>query len=293
MADPIANTAKTVGSPGVQKTLAKPIANVPIGVWAAVIAASLAFAYMRSKKTAATNAAAAQPSNALVYTGTGNGTNATNATPTTGSAFQTNEAWGQAAKNYLIGQGVDGKEASDAVDLYLAGQALNSKQNASISNAIRAIGSPPQSLPPTTGIPSNVSDPYSNYASKHVNYDRQGGDLIGQVYTVMEGDNVGTIARKAYGYNPKDYSALEFQMNNILNSNWQQIPDAKNIPVGTKLYIPVLSSQDYPGYGPNIPEYGYKAVAGKGDARDWAVGAGFIPESAIKYHDATIPDPTA
>jgi len=284
--DPIANTAKTVASPGVANTIKKPIANVPIGVWAAVIAGSLAFAYFRSKKTSATtNTDATNPPSALVYTGVGGaGTDADNTKPTNGTTFQTNEAWAQAAKNYLIGQGVDAKEASDAVDLYVQGQALNGKQNAMISTAIRAIGSPPQTLPPTTGSPNPTNpDPVGTgdvWGSTPRPKNNNNG-IIGKTYTVQDGDTLVSIARKAYGLSPTDYSSQAHISNEILNTNHEKITDVTKLAAGTQLWIPVIDGQSLPGFGSKIPQFGLKGPGPFDNSTgEWQIDYGYIPESA-------------
>jgi hypothetical protein len=291
MADPITNTAHVVASPGTAAAIKKPVANVPIYVWGIVIVGALGYSYLKSKKTATTAADGtntAAPS-ALVYTGTGGGdTTATDTTATTNvGAYQTNDAWATGAKNYLIGQGVDPKGSSDAVDLYINGQTLTAQQNAWIALAIKAIGPTPQSLPPTVGTTtppdggtSNSGD-LSAYSAAHVNYQDVGqarASLSGQVYTVKAGDTISSIALKAYNFSDATaYSNLTYAMDEIINANFQKIPDVKNIAPGTQLYIPVLASEMFPNYGHSVPLLGFKPGS---QATEWEFGAGVVPQSA-------------
>lgn len=269
------------------KALTNGAKSVPPWVWIAAIGGGVLFAVMSKKKASGTTDTA--QTGALVYTGTGgnDGTSDTTAT-TTPTGFQTNEAWAQAAKNYLISQGVDGKEASDAIDLYINAQALNNKQNSMISTAIRALGSPPQSLPPTTGQPTSPgpsTGDLTDFASKHVNYQdaavSNASHLAGGVYTVKQGDTIDSIARRAYNFsNPTTaYSNLTYAMNEIVNANYQKIPDVKNITAGTQLYIPLLASQEFPNYGDKVPLIGW--TPGK-TATEWEYTAGIVPQTAAK-----------
>lgn len=289
MADPITNTVHTVASPGTAAAIKKPVANVPIYVWGIVIVGALGYSYLRSKKTATTAADGtntAAPS-ALVYTGTGGSDTTTDTTATTNvGAYQTNDAWATGAKNYLIGQGVDPKGSSDAVDLYINGQTLTAQQNAWIALAIKAIGPTPQSLPPTVGTPptdggTSDSGDLSTFSKSHVNYQDLNSSkpsVIGAVYTVQSGDTISSIAKNAYNFSDGTaYSNLTYAMDEIINANFQKIPDVKNIAPGTQLYIPVIASESFPNYGHNVPLLGYKPGS---QATEWEFGAGIVPQSA-------------
>lgn len=280
----MADMTDTVGN--TVKTGAKAAKGVPPYVWLIAVGGGVlvAFYFNKSKNTASDGTNTQAPS-ALVYTGTGQTNTSADSESSTTTGFQTNEAWAQAAKNWLIAQGVDGKEASDAVDLYINAQALNAKQNAMISNAIRAIGSPPQSLPPTTGSPNptNSGDgDLSSFEQQHVNYTdpnvSAASHLAGAVYTVKQGDTLDSIARKAYNFSSGTaWSNVTYAMEEIVNANYSRIPDIKNLTPGTKIYVPLLSSQDFPGHGDKVPLYGY---TGSKPATEWEFTAGFVPQSA-------------
>ena len=282
----MADATEAVGN--TVKTGAKAAKNVPPYVWIIAVVGGLGVAYVMNKQKGGTapDGTNTNAPSALVYTGTGQTADQTDNTSAGQSTagFQTNEAWAQAAKNWLISQGTDAKEASDAVDLYINAQALNAKQNAMISTVTRAIGAPPQSLPPTTGTPTtDTGDPYDTYAQKHVGYQTSvsgGPSLLGTVYVVKQGDTIQSIAQKAYALAPTDYSSLTHAMDAIINDNWQNVPDVMNIAPGTKLYIPLLSSQEFPGFGNKIPLMGYMGP-GKG-AQEWEFVTGIVPQSAQK-----------
>lgn len=288
MANPLETTAETAGktiSKGSGKGLSKQVGPLPMGVWLAIIGGGLVISFYISNKNSkggknaeGTNTSA--PS-ALVYTGVGgNSSDTTNATAPTTAKFQTNEAWAVAAKNYLISQGIDGKEASDAVDLYINGQALNAKQNAMVSNAIRGVGSPPNSLPPVTGTPTPTpgnTPVYENVWGKTPRLNPQ--SIEGTTYTKRAGDTLISIAREAYGLAPEDYSGESFGANAILNENHEVIGDVTNIPDGTKLYIPVLSSQEFPNFFNKIPQGSWKPGMNTSTG-EWAIDVGLIPQSA-------------
>lgn len=272
------------------KAGAKAGKNVPPMVWGIAVVGGLAVAYFmnKSKSTAAANTTGTSPT-AMVYTGDGNATGTTTTDTTTGQ-FQTNDAWAAAAKNWLIAQGSDAKAASDAIDLYINGQALNQQQNAMVAAAIRGIGAPPTNLPPVTGTPSqsNTGD-LSQFATSHVNYqDTQSNTashLAGAVYTVQQGDTIDSIARKAYNFSSNTaYSNLTFAMDEIINANFQKIPDAKNLTPGTQLYIPLLASEMFPNYGSQVPLLGFQSGQTAGE---WEFTAGLVPQSAAVNRPST------
>lgn len=290
MADPIGDTVSNAGkttAAAAKGGLGKQLGPLPVGVWIAIVGGGLVISFYlankNTKKGGTDNTDTTQPG-ALVYTGVG-GNDGTSDDPdkTTTAGFQTNEAWAQAAKNYLISQGVDAKEASDAVDLYINAQALNNKQNAMISTVTRALGAPPQSLPPVTGTPppSNNNDPNSNPSVWGTTPRQNPQSLVGTVYvTQADNESLVSIAKKAFGLAPSDYSSMTFASNEILNANHNVITDVTHIPKGTKLYIPVLSSQDFPGFGQYVPQFGYPATGGKSSTGEWQIDTGAIPNSA-------------
>lgn len=273
----MADVTETVGN--TVKTGAKAAKGVPPYVWIIAVVGGLGVAYVMNKQkgASATNATNSTAPTALVYTGTGQTDNSNTSTgQSTSTGFLTNEAWAQAAKNWLISQGTDAKEASDAVDLYINAQALNAKQNAMISTVTRAIGAPPQSLPPTTGSPTPTQDTWSGSVWGNEPVMEKTIGISGTKYTVKDGDTLVGIAKKAYGLAPNDYSSMSFASDEILNANYQVINDVGHLTPGTQLYIPVLPSQSFPGFGTKVPQYGYKS----GQPGEWQMAIGQIPSSA-------------
>lgn len=286
MADPIESTAKVVGSPGTAGALKKPVANVPIYVWGIVIVGALGYSFLRSKKAATTTADGTNTTapSALVYTGDANGAGTTDTTSTaTTSTYQTNDAWATAAKNYLIGQGSDPKAVSDAIDLYINAQALNAQQNAFVALALKAVGPTPQSLPPTTGSTGGTTTPTTDTGTVWGTTPRQNSaSLVGTTYVVQPGDTLVSIARKAFGLSATDYSSAVFASNQILNANHSVIPDVSHLASGTSLYIPVLSSEEFPGFGSKVPQFGLAGKTGPftQSTGEWQIDTGLVPESA-------------
>jgi len=276
----MADVTETVGN--TLKTGAKSAKSVPPYVWLIAVGGGVLVAfYFNKSKNKASDGTDTQAPSALVYTGTGQTDDSADSNSSKTTGFQTNEAWAQAAKNWLIAQGVDGKEASDAVDLYVNAQALSAKQNAMISNVIRGIGSPPQSLPPTTGTPPPDNPQNTQHDVWGTTPRQNTASLVGTYYTVNSGDTLTSIAKKAFGLASSDYSSMSFASNQILNANHETITDASHLTPGTKLYIPVLSSQEFPGFGQYVPQFGYTAAPGAAKSTgEWQIDTGQIPQSA-------------
>lgn len=83
---------------------------------------------------------------ALSANNAGSGTTSATGGSTTAGQYADNNAWGEAAINYLVGRGIDPTTANQAIQLYLGSQALTTQQQADVNLAIQGIGSPP-SLP--------------------------------------------------------------------------------------------------------------------------------------------------
>ena len=276
----MADVTDTVGN--TVKTGAKAAKGVPPYVWVIAVGGGLLVAfYFNKNKNTAPDGTNTQAPSALVYTGSGQTeTSADSDSSAAGGRFQTNEAWAQAAKQWLIAQGVDAKEASDAVDLYINAQALNTKQNAMIANVVRGIGAPPQSLPPVTGTPDPTTPTAQDHDVWGTTPRQNPASLVGTYYTVNSGDTLVSIAQKAFGLAPGDNSSKVFASNEILNANHDRITDVTHLTPGTKLYIPVLSSQDFPGFGQYVPQFGYPVSGGQSSTGEWQIDTGLVPESA-------------
>lgn len=64
--------------------------------------------------------------------------------------YATNDAWAEAAINYLVGLGDDSVVANSAIEAYLQSQTLTTTQQAMVNSAIQALGAPPQPPAPST-----------------------------------------------------------------------------------------------------------------------------------------------
>lgn len=79
---------------------------------------------------------------------------------TVAGQYATNQAWAEAAINYLVGLGIDPVEANSAVTQYVSSQILTTQQQADVNLAVQGIGGPPN--PPTPGnAPPPVQTPPS------------------------------------------------------------------------------------------------------------------------------------
>lgn len=135
-----------------------------------------------------------------------NNSTATNPAAPASATYANNDAWSEAAVNYLVGLGISPTEATNAIQLYLAGQALTTQQQADVNEAIQALGAPP-TLPdaappnttgtgtgtgtggvsasnPPTGVTISAKTPTSltvkwNKAANATGYDIQAGETKG------------------------------------------------------------------------------------------------------------------
>jgi hypothetical protein len=87
--------------------------------------------------------------------GTSAGTNAT----TGAQKYADNNTWGIAAVNYLVGLGIDGTTANQAVQNYLSSQPLTTSEQGDVNLAIQALGAPPSLPGPVSPSPPPVTTP--------------------------------------------------------------------------------------------------------------------------------------
>jgi hypothetical protein len=291
MTEPIGKAAEGAGktAKAAGGAMGKQLGPLPLGAWAMVVGGALFFSFYMSKKKSQTGETDESPTpGALVYTGSGGGGNDGSNAPavgTTPTGFLTNESWASAAKTFLISQNVDGKEASDAIDLYINAQALNPKQSAWIAIATKQLGPPPQSLPPVTGNPSPGQNDPPNRTSVWGDTPHTGGGMQGMWYTVKAGEKLPDLARRAYGLNASDYSGMELAMSEILDANNDRINNMMSLPTDTPIYFPIITAQEFPGTGSNIfiPNYNPANFTDPNKTSgDPFVDAGYIPRDALK-----------
>ena len=154
--------------------LTKKVGPLPLGVW--MVAAIGIYYYLNKKNKAAASGttlplaygSALTPSGQVATTGGigssdmsgGGGSTGNTGTSggTTGGQYATNDAWGRAAVNYLVGIGVDPTVANSAITQFLASQTLTTDQQGQVNLAIQAIGAPP-TLPQPGNAPPPVNNP--------------------------------------------------------------------------------------------------------------------------------------
>lgn len=180
MADEVTTGAEKAGS-----FLTRKVGPLPLGVW--LVAAIGIYWYMSRKSSAggsgssgpgpgnqtdpAGNTGYIDPSTGYVYgspedtaglqqagqqSGTGSGSSQN---PAVGTTYDSNNSWGRAAINYLVGLGIDAATANQAVQLYLTSQLLTTSQQGDVNLAIQGLGPPPDLPGPVTGNPPPVTTP--------------------------------------------------------------------------------------------------------------------------------------
>lgn len=170
MADEVEGTAKGAGN-----FLTHKLGPLPVGVWMA--AALGIYLYLKHKNAAAAGAGgptALTPSGTVPTTGGigssdqaggGSGGDTGTSGSTTAGQYATNDAWGRAAINYLVGIGVDPTVANSAITQFLASQNLTADQQAQVNLAIQALGAPPSPPTPGTAPPPVTNPPGTVYAA--------------------------------------------------------------------------------------------------------------------------------
>jgi hypothetical protein len=138
---------------GIGDSLNQKIGGMPVWLLGGGLGvAYLGFQWFRKRqlpaKPVATGANASDQAQGIYYVP--QGTQQTT-TPTTGATYADNQAWGNAAINFLIASGYDTGVADDAVRNYLASNPITAQQQAMINLALGKLGPPPQSLPPVLG----------------------------------------------------------------------------------------------------------------------------------------------
>lgn len=150
----------------------------PLPVWAWMGAAGVIYLYLRKKNTAApTGPTAVTPSGTVGTTGGigssdmsgggggGSGGDTGTSGSTTAGQYATNDAWGRAAVNLLVGRGIDPTVANSAITQFLASQPLTTDQQADVNLAIQTLGAPPTLPQPGNAPPPVTTPPGTVYAA--------------------------------------------------------------------------------------------------------------------------------
>lgn len=152
------------------ESLTRKVGPFPVYVWGLMLAA-LIYLYQRRKGAGSTgttdpagNVGTIDPATGYVYGSmqdqnalAARQTGSTDTTTTSGSTvagqYQTNEAWGNAAINYLVSRGVDATSANEAIQSFLTSQTLTPAQQAMVNLAVQGLGTGPPQPPGPTGTP--------------------------------------------------------------------------------------------------------------------------------------------
>lgn len=174
--------AAQAGAKGGMEFLKQKIGPLPAGAWIAAFA--VMWWYLQKRKAGSGTAAAGanqqtdpagnigsiNPGTGYVYgtpedqaaqasgnaqTGTVTGSGGS----TVAGAYPDNNAWANAAINYLVGIGVDPTAANSAIEQFLASQPLTVSQQGEVNTAIQRIGAPPQPPQPGTAPSPIVAPP--------------------------------------------------------------------------------------------------------------------------------------
>lgn len=154
--------------------LGKQVGPLPLGAWIVVVAGGLGIAVWQ-RNTGNSDPTPVEDTSGTPGVGTGDGMVGVTPlpgygnTPSTGTGvtYDTNEAWGQAAINWLIAQGYQPGLASSAITKALNGGQDVSGNKMSIAEwslwtlALTKFGSPPTpvNVPPPSSVPGPVTQP--------------------------------------------------------------------------------------------------------------------------------------
>lgn len=162
MADPVGDAA----GKGVD-TLSKKVGPLPLGVWVIALGGTIVVVYaVNSKKGSSTGNTLAVANDGTTGTQSKVGDGSVGgwvsnpaATVSTKKTYATNEEWGRAAIQFLIGQGYDAALADIAIRRYLGGLDITVQQRPLITAAINGLGPTPQQMGPISELPGDSPIP--------------------------------------------------------------------------------------------------------------------------------------
>lgn len=152
---------------GTGAALTRKLGPLPVWMWGA--AAVVIYLYVKKRNAAAAGGGpfAVTPAGTVPTTGGigssdmaggGSGGDTGTSGSTTAGQYATNDAWGRAAVNYLVGLGIDPTTANSAITQFLSSQTLTADQQGDVNLAIQALGAPP-TLPQPGNAPPPVTTP--------------------------------------------------------------------------------------------------------------------------------------
>lgn len=189
--------------------LGKQIGPLPLGAWIAVVAGGLGIAlWSKNQNSGSNDPEIVEDTSGDAGVGTGGSGQwvDTNPPPATGTiTYDTNEAWGQAAINYLIAQGYPTALATNAITKGLSGGVdingtkMSIQEWALWSLALAKFGSPPQpvTVVPPTSTPGPVT-PTPDPVTPTPTTPKPGGNKVPAhwVEIAKRGDSISKIAAR-------------------------------------------------------------------------------------------------
>ena len=156
MADPVAEAPAKAGN-----TLTKKVGPLPLGVWVLILGGTIVIVYaMNARKGSTGNTlAVAADGTTGPESGTGNGAVGgwlyQQAQAVSKKDYKTNEEWGRAAIQFLIGQGYDAALADVAIRRYIGGLDISVQQRPLVTAALNGLGPPPEQMGPISELPGD------------------------------------------------------------------------------------------------------------------------------------------
>lgn len=157
MADAPAQVAEKAGG-----ALTKKVGPLPLGVWVIALGGTVVVVYAvnsRKDSTGSNTLAVADDGTTGPESRTGDGSVGgwlyQQAQAVSNKTYATNEEWGRAAIQFLIGQGYDAALADIAIRRYLGGLDISVQQRPLVTAAIRGLGPTPEQMNPINELPSD------------------------------------------------------------------------------------------------------------------------------------------
>lgn len=156
MADVADAPAKATGA------LTKKVGPLPIGVWVILIGGTIVIVYAmnsRGKNNTVNTLEVAADGTTGPESNVGDGSVGgwlyQQSVAVSNKTYTTNEEWGRAAIQFLIGQGYDAALADVAIRRYMGGLDITVQQRPLITAALKGLGPPPEQMGPINEIPGD------------------------------------------------------------------------------------------------------------------------------------------
>ena len=230
--------------------LGKQIGPLPMGAWMAVVAGGLGIALWSKQNRDGDSDETEVVEDVSGAEGVGTGPSWTAVPPPSfapgGAAYESNEAWGQAAVNYLIGQGYPPGEAHAAISKALAGgedingNKMSLKEWTLWTMALLKLGSPPYPVvvTPPGNLPGPVTPPPDD-TTPPPPPPGPGTTTVPPHHSVVakRGDNISKIASK-YGKSWQETWAFNLKWRNAATAAIMRARGPNLIFKGTTIWVP-------------------------------------------------------